>query len=281
VNFSGQQVVTDRLTSNHFRIEYMTKLSSSTPHVVTTLAESLSSTSATIDEINSSLSCFTSFLIAGRFTHTSLDSLYSLLLPHLNREETVINAATAIEELIEQSSGLSGASSVTRFMTRSRTEHLVVHWATTPTIRDIIDHAVRDEDTTFESLAIIKLLVVLSEHFITFLFLSVPSSSTMQHLTLSSPPVIHLLHSLLAITTFPGHTTESYIINDFPSGVWLALQEECSDNGLVKGEGEGREGRRGKEHEWNVVEGVFEALANGLRKRAEWPDIHSWPKGIS
>lgn len=259
----------------------MTKLASSLPHLITTLVSSLSQTTS-IDETNSALTCFTSFLAAGQLTHTELDPLYPLLLPHLHREQTVVNAASAIEELVERSSGMSGGRGVTRFMTRTRTEELILTWATIPAVRQVIENAIIEEDASTEALAIMKLLAILSEHFTSFLFLSVPTASTVPHLTLSSPAVLHLLHSLLLLTTFPGHTNEIYGINDLATGVWLSLQEECSDNGLVKGGGEGREGRRGKEEEWRVVEGVFEALAEGLRKRAEWPRMEvmaEWTKG--
>lgn len=253
---------------------------SSIPQVVTTLVSSLTSTSP--GEINSALSCFTAFLTSAQLTHTSLTPLYPLLLPHLHSEATVINATTAVEELIERSSGMSESRGVTRFMTRSRTEELLLCWGCTDTVRLTIDNARAEGEASDEARATMKLLVVLGEHLTTFIFASTPTAAQNVGLTVNSPSVLQLLLSILAISNFPGHSSESYALCDLTLGFWLAFQEECSDLGLVKGPGEGREGREGQEHAWVVVEGVFRELANGLRLRAEYPPervLHSWKKG--
>ena len=169
-------------------------------------------------------------------------------------------------------------------MSRIRTEEVVTVWAASDFVRGLIEHAIIEEEATEEELAVMKLLCVIAEHFVSFLFSNVPSSSPIPHLTLSSPATITILQRILAITLFPGHCVESYDINEMASGVWLSLQEELSDVGLVKGSAEGREGRRGYEEHWSTVESIFRALADGLRSRAEWPKadvIANWPKGSS
>lgn len=264
----------------------MSTLSSSTPMIVSTLSSSLSSSSSPSRELNSALSCFTSFLLAGQFAHTELTTLYPLLLSHLSNSETTIAACAAVEELVERSSGLSGAVGVTRFVGRQKTEELVVGWATSEWVQGVVRDAVEAEDADDEALAVMKLVCAITEHLISFLFSSTPAAAVAAGqpppLALSSPPTIALFHLILAITHFPGHTTESYNINEMTSGVWMALQEESSDVGLVSGDGEGREGRDGREHEWEVIKAVFSALAEGLRRRAERPKkevVKTWPKG--
>ena len=264
----------------------MSTLSSSTPMIVSSLSSALSSPATPARELNAALGCFTSFLLAGQFAHPELTTLYPLLLPHLSNAETVINACSAVEELVERSSGLSGSVGVTRFIGRQKTEELVVGWATSDWVRNVVAEAVESEEADDEALAVMKLVCAITEHFISFLFSPAPKAAASlgqpAHLTLSSPPTIALLHLILSITHFPGHSQEVYNINELTSGVWMALQEESSDVGLVSGEGEGREGRDGHEHEWEVVKGVFGALAEGLRKRAERPTkgiVATWPKG--
>lgn len=255
--------------------------------IVSTLSSSLSAPTSPSRELNSALTCFTAFLLGGQFAHTELTTLYPLLLPHLSNSETTIAACSAVEELVERSSGLAGAVGVTRFVGRQKTEELVVGWATSEWVQGVIRDAVEGEDADDEALAVMKLVCAVTEHFISFLFSPPPTSSAAAavrppSLTLSSPPTIALFHLILAITHFPGHTQETYNINEMTSGVWMALQEESSDVGLVSGKGDGREGREGHEHEWEVIKGVFGALAEGLRRRAERPRqevVRSWPKG--
>lgn len=181
---------------------------------------------------------------------------------------------------------MSGAVGVTRFVGRQKTEELVVGWATSEWVQGVVRDAVEAEDADDEALAVMKLVCAITEHLISFLFSSTPAAAVAAGqpppLALSSPPTIALFHLILAITHFPGHTTESYNINEMTSGVWMALQEESSDVGLVSGDGEGREGRDGREHEWEVIKAVFSALAEGLRRRAERPKkevVKTWPKG--
>ena len=273
-----------KLCSSIFhRTAYMTTLSSSTPYLVATLSASLASSSS--QEVNAALSCFTSILCTGQlFAHAELTKLYPLIVPNLLRHDTIAQACTAIEELTDRSSGVSGGAGVTRFMSRIRTEELVAAWASSDIVRGLISHALIEEEATEEELAVMKLICVLGEHFVSFLFSNVPSSSPIPHLTLSSPAIITILQHVLSITLFPGHSVESYDINEMANGVWLSLQEELSDVGLVKGSAEGREGRRGYEEDWPMVEHIFKALADGLRSRAEWPKtdvIANWPKGES
>ena len=112
----------------------MSSLSSTIPHLVSTLSSSLTSSSAS--EVNSALACFVSYLNAGQLSHTELTTLYPLLLPPLSNPSTVIAACSAVEELVERSAGLSqnisGSSSATRFVNRLRTTELITSWATGP-----------------------------------------------------------------------------------------------------------------------------------------------------
>ncbi|CEQ40106.1 SPOSA6832_01697 [Sporobolomyces salmonicolor] len=271
---------------------YMASLASSIPHLVTTLSSSLSPSSSA-SEINLALSCFVAYLNAGQLSHPELTTLYPLLASHLASLSTVIAACSAIEELIERSSGLSGSAGVTRFMNRQRTHDLVVGWATGPFVHSLMQQAIADAseggEPDDEAMAVFKLLCTLSEHFISsFLFQSPPASSGSSalapSLSLTSPATHQLLTLLLALTTFPGYSPDaSYMINELPTGCWMALQELGADEGLVFGEGDGREGRHGREAEWDVYKGVFSALATGLRERAIRPreeEFGTWPKDI-
>ncbi|GAA5962607.1 hypothetical protein JCM21900_001273 [Sporobolomyces salmonicolor] len=286
-----EQVGRAELPANK-RMAYMASLASSIPHLVTTLSSSLSPTSSA-SEINLALSCFVAYLNAGQLSHPELTTLYPLLASHLASPSTVIAACSAIEELIERSSGLSGSAGVTRFMNRQRTHDLVVGWATGPFVHSLMQQAIADAseggEPDDEAIAVFKLLCTLSEHFISsFLFQAAPASSGSSALapplSLTSPATHQLLTLLLALTTFPGYSPDaSYRINELPTGCWMALQELGADEGLVLGEGDGREGRQGREAEWEVYKGVFSALATGLRERATRPreeEFGTWPKDI-
>ncbi|GAA5942346.1 hypothetical protein JCM1841_003527 [Sporobolomyces salmonicolor] len=286
-----EQVGRAELPANK-RMAYMASLASSIPHLVTTLSSSLSPSSSA-SEINLALSCFVAYLNAGQLSHPELTTLYPLLASHLASLSTVIAACSAIEELIERSSGLSGSAGVTRFMNRQRTHDLVVGWATGPFVHSLMQQAIADAseggEPDDEAMAVFKLLCTLSEHFISsFLFQSPPASSGSSalapSLSLTSPATHQLLTLLLALTTFPGYSPDaSYMINELPTGCWMALQELGADEGLVFGEGDGREGRHGREAEWDVYKGVFSALATGLRERAIRPreeEFGTWPKDI-
>lgn len=260
----------------------MAKLASSTPHLVSTLSSSLASPTASSSEINSALSCFTSYLLSGQFSHTELTTLYPLLLRHLSNSETTIAACTAVEEIVERSSGASSSGGAVRFIGRAKVDELVRGWATSEWVRGIVGAAVDEGEADDEALAVMKLLCAISEHLITFLFAEPPKASAVPVLTFASPEVRELFVLLLAITSFPGHTGEAYNINEMAGGVWMAMQEESMDAGLVFGEGEGREGRRGREAGWEFVRTVFSALADSLRQRSQWPSfevVSEWPKG--
>lgn len=192
-----------------------------------------------------------------------------------------------------------------RFINRPKTEQLVVEWAGSGFVRDKLANATaaaaaaaaaeqqddddhdHDEDYEVESdvLAVMKLICTLAEHFVSFLFSSTAPPQGTTCLTLSSPATLSLFHLVLQISHFPSHSTSVYnAVHELPSGVWLALQEESSDVGLVAGEGEDREGRgeAGREGDWAVVRDVFGALAMGLRARARrpaWRVVKRWPKG--
>ncbi|GAA5900459.1 hypothetical protein JCM5296_001552 [Sporobolomyces johnsonii] len=286
-----EQVGRAELPANK-RMAYMASLTSSTPHLVTTLTSSLSPSSSP-SEINLALSCFVAYLNAGQLSHPELTTLYPLLTLHLASPSTVIAACSAIEELIERSSGLSGSAGVTRFMNRQRTNDLIVGWATGQFVHSLTQQAIADAseggEPDDEAIAVFKLLCTLAEHFISsFLFEPPPASSASSTLapplSLTSPATHQLLTLLLALTTFPGYSPDaSYMINELPTGCWMALQEFGADEGLVFGEGDGREGRHGREAEWEVYKGVFGALATGLRERAIRPredEFGTWPKDI-
>ncbi|GAA6017231.1 hypothetical protein JCM10207_002578 [Rhodosporidiobolus poonsookiae] len=270
------------------RMAYMSSLSSTIPHLVSTLSSSLTSSSPT--EVRSALSCFIAYLNAGQLSHPELTELYPLLLPHLSNPATFVAACSAVEELIERSSGLSGSSGVTRFVNRQRTNELVAGWANSPFVQELVASAISEahegSEPDDDALAVFKLLTTLADHFISLLFDPPPPSAAAAagpSLTLSSPETHTLLRTLLALSTFPGHSLESYAVNELPSGAWLALQELGADEGLIAGEGDGREGRDGREHEWEVYRGVFEALAMGLRERARRPaegEVQGWPKDV-
>lgn len=259
----------------------MSNLSSSNPHLVTTLASSLSSPSSSPTEINSALSCFTSYLLASQLSSSDLNQLYPFLLSHLSNPQTSILACSAIEELVERSSGVSLSSgSQLRFITRKKVDELVVGWAASEYVISIVRNASQEEEADEEAMAVMRLLCALTEYFISFLFSDAPS--TQAGLSLLSPETSVILNLILSITFFPGHSSESYNINEMTSGVWMGLQEESSDIGLVSGEGEGREGKIGREREWEIVKGIFGVLADGLRRRAQWPTIEvtrEWTKG--
>ncbi|GAA5991594.1 hypothetical protein JCM11641_004016 [Rhodosporidiobolus odoratus] len=270
------------------KLAYMSSLSSTIPYLVSTLSSSLQS--STPSEVNSALTCFTSFLNAGQLSHPELTALYPLFLPHLSNPSTIVATCSAVEEVIERSSGLSGSGGgVTKFINRQRTNELVDGWANSPFVLGVVASAVQDAnegaEPDDEAMAVFKLFATLSEHFISILFDPPPASSSasIPTLTLTSPATHTLLSTLLSLTTFPGHTSESYTISELTSGSWMALQELGGDEGLVAGPGQGREGREGKEQEWAVYKGVFEALSAGLRRRGrrvEEGEWGSWPGDI-
>ncbi|TNY21281.1 armadillo-type protein [Rhodotorula diobovata] len=281
------------------RMSYMSSLSSTIPHLVSTLSSSLTSSSAS--EVNSALACFVSYLNAGQLSHTELTTLYPLLLPPLSNPSTVIAACSAVEELVERSAGLSqnisGSSSATRFVNRLRTTELITSWATGPYVSSVLTAAVSDardgSEPDDETLAVFKLATTLADHFIsTFLFDPPPASSSSSSSAATDPsslltlrhPAVHALFSLLLeLSGFPGHSAESYAVNELPQGAWLNLQELGADEGFVAGSGDGREGRAGKEDEWNVYRGVWEALAGKVRERATRPpdeEVRGWPKDV-
>ncbi|GAA5825370.1 hypothetical protein JCM11251_006954 [Rhodosporidiobolus azoricus] len=272
------------------RMAYMSSLSSTTPHLVSTLSSSLASSSPA--EINAALTCFISYLNAGLLSHPELATLYPLFLPHLASPSTVIAACSAVDELVERSSGLSGSSGITKFINRQRTNELVAGWANSAFVQQVVQQAVNDahegSEPDDEALAVFKLVCTLADHFISLIFDPPPASSAasspaVMHLSLTSPETLQLLHTLLTLSTFPGHTPESYSVNDLPSGAWMALQEYGADEGLISGPGDGREGREGREQEWEVYKAVFERLAEGLRERGRRPgeeEVRGWPKDI-
>lgn len=282
------------------RMSYMSSLSSTIPHLVSTLSSSMSST-AQPSEINLALSCFVAYLNAGQLSHTELTTLYPCLLPHVSRSETIVAAASALEELIERASGTSemgGGSGVTRFMNRQRTTELVRGWVDGPYVRRVTEQAIADArdgaDPDDEAVAVFKLVSTLGDHLImNFLFDPPPPSAAaaanaaqqsdpFSILTLVHPSVHALLSLLLALSTFPGYSSEAYAINELPTGCWMYLQELGADDGFMPGPGDGREGRPGREAEWTVYRGVFAALADGLRSRATRPredEFFGWPKG--
>ncbi|KAK4050191.1 hypothetical protein OIO90_005173 [Microbotryomycetes sp. JL221] len=273
------------------RNRYMTDLSTSMPMVVSSLNSSLTE-STDSSETNAALSCFVSFLIAGQLDHSNLSILYPSIIRHLMNESTLQQACTAVEELIERGSGIGSSIGVTRFINRQRTEQLVKEWINSSMIKHIISNSITNSEETNEdemTLAVFKLVCTICEHFITFLFTDVPTAMTTSNSQIESPlklwdqPTIDLLQIVLSITLFPGYSTASYNINEMTNGVWLSLQEECTDLGLVYGSGPGREGRSGHEREWHVVNSVFGALAKGLRQRAVRPDaalVRTWPKDV-
>ncbi|GAA5999141.1 uncharacterized protein JCM10292_001618 [Rhodotorula paludigena] len=276
------------------RMAYMSTLSSTIPHLVTTLSSSLSPPAST-PEVNSALSCFVSYLNAGQLSHPELTTLYPLILPHLSNPETVVAACSALEELIERSSGLSSSGSgsgVTRFVNRQRTTELITGWAIGPFVQQVLAHAIAEahdgSEPDDEALAVFKLVATLADHHIsTFLFDTPPPSAAALDpssiLSLTHPATHALLAALLALTTFPGHSSESYGVNELPQGAWLNLQELGADEGLIAGPGDGREGREGREADWSTYRGVFEALAKGVRERATRPreeEVRSWPRDI-
>ncbi|GAA5873443.1 hypothetical protein JCM3774_002418 [Rhodotorula dairenensis] len=280
------------------RMSYMSSLSSTIPHLVSTLTSSMAPT-AEPSEINLALSCFVAYLNAGQLSHTELTTLYPCLLPHVSRSETVVAAASALEELLERSSGLSetGGSGVTRFVNRQRTTELVQGWATGTYVRQVTEAAIADAregaDPDDEAMAVFKLVSTLADHLITtFLFdpppLSSASSSAAQVdpsgvLTLAHPSVHALLSLLLALSTFPGYSSEAYAINELPTSAWMNLQELGADEGFMPGAGDGREGRPGRETEWAAYRDVFAALADGLRSRATRPreeEFIEWPRDV-
>ncbi|SGY25464.1 BQ5605_C018g08621 [Microbotryum silenes-dioicae] len=257
--------------------------------IVSTLSSSLSlpPSPTTFSEINSALQCFHSFLLASQFTHTDLDVLYPLILPHLHHPSTRNNAITQVEELIDRSSGTSSSVGISRYMSRIKTQHLLTEWACSTSVINTIQQALVDQDTALayaeedDFFSILRLLSTLGEHFIGFLFSPLPPASNIPALTLQSPEVQTFFHLLITITLYPGHSMEVHKINELTEGCWMALQEEASDVGLVFGEGEGREGRRGREADWEVVSGVFRALLDGLRGRARRDDqelYQGWAK---
>ncbi|KAK4049852.1 hypothetical protein OIV83_003908 [Microbotryomycetes sp. JL201] len=268
------------------RNRYMTDLSTSIPVVVASLGSSLAD-STDSDEINAALTCFTSLLIAGQLDHSSLGTLYPLILRHLTSSATLSKACSAIEELIDRGSGIGSSVGVTRFVNRQRTDELVRAWTSSELVKSTIYEAIQAEDASDDAMAVMRLVCTICEHLVSFLFTDVPVAAsaltTTQPLKLWDQPTVDLLQLVLAITLFPGHSTESYNVNEMTNGVWLGLQEESADAGLVAGTGSGREGRDGHEQEWQIVKGVFEALASGLRARAVRPrfdEVQTWPKDV-
>ncbi|KAI5481218.1 Importin 13 [Pseudohyphozyma bogoriensis] len=265
------------------RAAYMTRLASSHSHVVSTLSSSLSSADS-YAEVNSALSCFSAFLIAGQIPHASLSTLYPLLLPPLSVAETAVEACAAVQEVIERSSGYSPGAPMTRFVSRPLTDELITGWVCSPWVKSIIAGAVEEQEAEDEALAVMKLVCAIAEHALTYIFKPGTSThSTHRFLTLESPEILELFRLVLAVTCFPGYATESFSTGELGLGVWMSLQEECSDEGLVSGDGDTREGRGGREAEWPVVRTIFGALADALRQRATWPASETYktlPKDI-
>ncbi|GAA6064370.1 hypothetical protein JCM10212_004103 [Sporobolomyces blumeae] len=283
-----EQVARAEMTGSK-RMAYMASLSSSVPHLVTTLTSSLSHGSSQ-SETNLALNCFVSFLNAGQLSHSDLTMLYPLLLSHLTRPDSIVQASSAVEELIERSNGVSGGAGVTKFMNRQRTNQLVVEWVASVFVQNVTRQAVEDArdgaDVDDETMAVFKLVATLAEHFVsTYLFDPPPVTSAaspqIEYLTLSSPPVHTLLSLLITLSTFPGHSPDStYAINELPTGTWMALQEYGADEGFSNGATARSPEREG---EWIVFKQVWEALANGLRDRAVRPghaEFSTWPKDI-
>ncbi|KAM0748278.1 ARM repeat-containing protein [Meredithblackwellia eburnea MCA 4105] len=262
------------------RVAYLGTLTSATPHLVTSLVQSLSSDN--IPEINEALSCFTCMLQSGLIHHQELSTLYPNLLPHLSNPALVTRACSAVEEIIDRSTS-AGGTGLTKFMTRMRTNEIVSGWVTSPWVAQVIQEAFAEEDAGDEAVAVMRLICSISEVYISYLFEPRPPSAP-PTLTFTSPETSTFFHLLVAVTTFPGHNSESYNINEMTNGAWMALQEESSDVGLVFGSGPGREGRsEGREAEWPVIQHTFSALAEGLRQRATRPlssETSSWPKDI-
>lgn len=259
----------------------MSNLNSLTPHLVSTISSSLSPTSPS-SEINSALSCFTSYLLANQIPTQDLTTLYPLILIHLSNSQTSTKACSALEEVIERSSGVSSTGGIQRFVTRRKVEELITEWVVSDWVKKIVAGAVRDGDADEEAMGVMRLLCAIAEYFMGFLFDQTSSSQTGSVLKIDSPATIKFFQLLLPITFFPGHESESYNINEMTVGVWMSLQEEASDIGLVSGDGEGREGRIGREGEWAVIREIFSSLANGLRERSQWPSkgiIEDWPEG--
>ncbi|KAL8292471.1 hypothetical protein RQP46_001083 [Phenoliferia psychrophenolica] len=242
------------------RLSYMTTLASSTPHIVSTLADSLTSHSAA--EVNEAIGCLVACLDAGLLQHQELGTLYPFLLPHLSRPETSLAACSAVEEIVERSSGVTSGVGLTRFVGRQKVEELIVGWVGSPFVSETIQQAVEQQDADDDALAVMRLLCAIAEHFVSsYLFDPPPPASTIPYLTITSPETVLLLQLLLLIATFPGHSGESYNVNDLAVGVWSSLQEEASDRGLP----------------------VFTALADGLRLRAKRPPpdvVATWPKDV-
>ncbi|BGP56873.1 hypothetical protein JCM8202v2_004506 [Rhodotorula sphaerocarpa] len=281
------------------RTAYLSSLSSTIPHLVSTLTSSLSAT-ANPSEVNLALTCFVAYLNAGQLSHPELTTLYPCLPPHVSRSETVVAAASALEELIERSSGLAeggggggGGSGVTRFVNRQRTQELIQGWVKGPFVEQALAHAVAEAndgaEPDAEALAVFKLVATVSDHFITtFLFDPPPPASSApaasaEYMSLAHPAVHTLFSRLLSLSTFPGYSAESYTINELPMSAWMNLQEIGSEEGFAPGPGDEREGRPGREAEWGVYRSVFASLADGLRRRAVRPreeEFLEWPKDI-
>lgn len=224
-------------------------------------------------------------LDAGILQHAELATLYPLLLPRLSDLGCAVSACSAVEEIVERSSGVTSGLGLTRFVGRQKVEELITGWVASTFVRETMQDVLEREDVDDDALAVMRLVCAIAEHFVgSYLFEPPPAASTVPALTLTSPETVHLLQLLLMITTFPGHSGESYTVNELATGVWMSLQEEASDRGLVCGPGDGREGRTGHEHEWGVIQPVFQALADGLRARAKRPPppvFATWPKGAS
>ncbi|KAK4704197.1 importin-13, partial [Phenoliferia sp. Uapishka_3] len=264
------------------RQSYMAALGSSTPHIVSTLGDSLQSDSPA--EVNEAIGCLVACLDAGLLQHQELGTLYPLLLPRLSQPETSGAACAAVEEIVERSSGVTSGVGMTRFVNRQKVDELISGWVTTQFVSDTIRQAVEEQEADDDALAVMRLLCAIAEHFIaSYLFQPPPAASNIPYLNLTSPETVVLLHFLLLMTNFPGHSGESYNVNELTTGVWMSLQEEASDRGLVSGPGNGREGRVGHEREWEVINPVFVALADGLRGRAKRPPadvVATWPKDV-
>ncbi|GAA5841296.1 hypothetical protein JCM3766R1_005019 [Sporobolomyces carnicolor] len=271
------------------RMSFMSSLSSSTPHLVDTLTASLAPSATTSpSESILALSCFNSYLSAGQLSHLDLTTLYPLLIHHLTKSETIVAACSALEELVERSNGYSSSGSgVTKFMNRQRVTDLIEGWVCSDYVRETTRLAVEEasEDVEDEPMAVFKLICTLAEYFIsTYLFDPPPVSSTTSTsppLTLLSPATHTLFSILVALSTFPGHSPDSsYAINELPTGSWMALQEYGADLGFTLN-GQIEEGRT--EEEWVVYKGVWNALKDGLRRRAVRPrlaEFETWPKDV-
>lgn len=271
---------------NNLRLAYLATVTDAVPFLVNTLQSSLSATDVSPAEANAALDCFGSLLLAGQLNHANLETLYPLLLPFLTNEQTVTAACSAVSEIVERSSGVSGGLGVTKFVNRQRCYELVRHWCCTEFVQQAVRSAAEEGEPDEETRDVMRLVCTVGELFVEFLFEPMPAAARQVagaiELTLSSPETATFFYLLLAMSGFPGHSVEALGVNLLPDMCWMTLQESCSDVGLVFGSGQGREGRTGWEEHWPIVKAVWEALAETQRSRTTYPprsETRTWPKG--